>query len=199
MNSEVDITIWLEKLGEQPEDAMQKIWTAYYEKLVRHARKKLASSNNRVVDEEDVAIEALNSFFQAAEKGKFPNLQDRSDLWKLLLTMTSRKVSRKIREQTALKRGGNAVRGESVFLNGNGEQTSGLAGIADPTPEFCELFVEELFERLDRLGDGRLREIAVLKLEGYSNKEIALRMGCALRTVERKLDRIRVEWSHARD
>ncbi len=198
MHSDLDITIWLDKLDQQPDDAMQKIWEAYYEKLVRHARRKLASSKNRVADEEDVAIEALNSFFQAAEKGKFPKLQDRNDLWKLLLTLTSRKASNKIREQGAQKRGGNAIRGESVFLKANGEQTPGLAGMADPSPEFCEIFAEELFERLDRLGDERLREIAVLKLDGYTSKEIAARLNVAVRTIERKLDRIRVEWDDAR-
>jgi hypothetical protein len=40
----------------------------------------------------------------------------------------------------------------------------------------------------------RLRSIAVLKWEGYSNKEIASILGCCARTIERKLNLIRSIW-----
>lgn len=52
----------------------------------------------------------------------------------------------------------------------------------------------ELLEQLDRLGDDRLREIAAKKLEGYSNVEIAEELNVAVRTIERKLGRIRSCW-----
>jgi DNA-directed RNA polymerase specialized sigma24 family protein len=34
-----------------------------------------------------------------------------------------------------------------------------------------------------------------MKMEGYTNEEIARRIGCSLSTVERKLRRIRHEWA----
>ena len=46
---------------------------------------------------------------------------------------------------------------------------------------------EECRRLLDRLGDNSLRDVAVWKMEGYSNDEIAGRLGCVSRTVERKL------------
>jgi len=48
---------------------------------------------------------------------------------------------------------------------------------------------------LDRLGDDTLRSVALWKMEGHSEKEIAAQLGCAQRTVARKLRRIRILWS----
>ena len=47
---------------------------------------------------------------------------------------------------------------------------------------------------IQMLDDPQLRKIAVAKMEGYSNQEIAKRLDCALRTVERRLKLIREEW-----
>jgi DNA-directed RNA polymerase specialized sigma24 family protein len=44
---------------------------------------------------------------------------------------------------------------------------------------------------MERLGEPRLRSVATLKLEGYTNDEIAERLGCVTSTVERKLAVIR--------
>ena len=51
---------------------------------------------------------------------------------------------------------------------------------------------QRLFEAL---ADESLRQIAQLKLEGYTNEEIAAKLDCATRTIERKLERIRAIWS----
>jgi DNA-directed RNA polymerase specialized sigma24 family protein len=48
---------------------------------------------------------------------------------------------------------------------------------------------------LDRLDNEMLRTVALRKLEGYRNSEIAAQLDCATRTVERKLRRIRALWS----
>jgi DNA-directed RNA polymerase specialized sigma24 family protein len=53
---------------------------------------------------------------------------------------------------------------------------------------------EDLQRRLDSLGDDQLKTVAVWKLEGYSNEEIAQRLGRTLRSVERKLQVIRSLW-----
>ena len=46
------------------------------------------------------------------------------------------------------------------------------------------------------LEEPELRQIALWKVEGYTNEEIAARLDCVPRTVERKVCRIRLLWKH---
>ncbi len=55
--------------------------------------------------------------------------------------------------------------------------------------------IAEDFERLLLLlADDELRRIALLKLEGYTNEELAQRIGRSIPTVERRLRLIRETW-----
>jgi DNA-directed RNA polymerase specialized sigma24 family protein len=45
---------------------------------------------------------------------------------------------------------------------------------------------------LDSLEDSTLRQVALWRMDGLTNVEIAQKMGCVLRTVERKIERIRL-------
>ena len=88
--------------------------------------------------------------------------------------------------------------GESALLNPNDPNASdvGFDRIPgrEPRPDL-EVQVAEEFERLlDLLGEETLRRIAVFKMEGYTTKQIAANLNCAVRTVERKLERIRCIW-----
>jgi DNA-directed RNA polymerase specialized sigma24 family protein len=56
------------------------------------------------------------------------------------------------------------------------------------------LAAEECQRLLNLLPDESLREVAKAKLEGFTNEEIADRLQCAPRTVERKLTKIREAW-----
>jgi DNA-directed RNA polymerase specialized sigma24 family protein len=40
-----------------------------------------------------------------------------------------------------------------------------------------------------------LRQIALWRLEGYTNREIADRLDCTERSVERRMERIRSKWT----
>ncbi len=64
----------------------------------------------------------------------------------------------------------------------------------EPTPESAAMIQEQFQELLDSLGDSTLRQIALWRMDGLSNAEIAQKMGCVLRTVERKIERIRAIW-----
>jgi DNA-directed RNA polymerase specialized sigma24 family protein len=57
------------------------------------------------------------------------------------------------------------------------------------------MVAEDCQRLLDSLGDETLRQIAQLKLEGYTNEEISEQLDCVPRTVERKLERIREKWA----
>ena len=67
----------------------------------------------------------------------------------------------------------------------------------EPTPEFAAMLTDEYRRLFGRLSDESLRVVALLKLEGHSNDEIAKGLDCGLRTVERKLEVIRKRWTVA--
>jgi DNA-directed RNA polymerase specialized sigma24 family protein len=67
----------------------------------------------------------------------------------------------------------------------------------EPDPAFAVELAEECRRLLDLLEDSELRSVALGKMEGYTNAEIASQLGRSLPTVERKLRRIRMIWEEA--
>jgi RNA polymerase sigma factor (sigma-70 family) len=202
MDSDGSVTRLIGELKRGDADAAQAIWQRYYERLVSLARGKLGNNARRSADEEDVAASAFHSFYEAARAGRFPRLEDRHDLWKLLVTITARKALGQIKRARTKKRGSGKVRGESIFLVL--EDSVGAGGIEqvmgrEPTPEFAAQVGEQFEFLLDSLGDETLRRIVLLKMQGYSNPEIAAELNCVPRTVERKLERIRDKWAGLSD
>ena len=65
---------------------------------------------------------------------------------------------------------------------------------SDPDPAAVDQFTLSVRSLLEALGDELLRRIAIAKLEGFTNKEIAQQLGIGLRGLERKLQRIRQKW-----
>ena len=197
--SKEEVTQWMIRLADGNQTAAEKIWNEYFGKLVRLARRKLDGMPLRDVDEEDIALSAMNSFYMGVAKGEFGALHNRTDLWKLLVTITARKATAKLRRHFAQKRGGGSVRGESIFLQNENEdlRSEGIGNILGnaPTPEFAMDVAENCQQLLDRLGDDALKQIALLTLEGYRTEEIAVKLNCVRRTIERKLERIREIWA----
>jgi DNA-directed RNA polymerase specialized sigma24 family protein len=187
------------KAGADPV-AAQALWTRYFDRLAALARRRLSERTRRVADEEDVALSAFDSFFRGVADGRFPLLADRDDLWRVLVMITERKAVDRVRRATADKRGGGEVRGDSVFVRPDDSSlTSGMDQIpgGEPDPEFAALFADECRRLLERLGDPELSRLALLKLEGYTNEEIATQLGRAVRSVQRKLETIRKIWEQA--
>jgi RNA polymerase sigma factor (sigma-70 family) len=197
MCSDGSVTHWFEQVREADSLAARALWERYFPELVRLAREKLRGAARRAADEEDIAASVMESLFRAAEKGRFPDLADRDDLWRLLLRMTARKVVDLKRHEARQRRGGGRVKGESVLGKGGSRDVPGALAevIGDaPTPEFAAMMIEQCQGLLARLADPDLEALASAKLEGYTNDEIAERLGCSLRTVERRLHLIRKKW-----
>ena len=184
----------MEHLQAGDHEAAQPLWERYYPRLMGLARERLRGTTRRVADEEDVALSAFDSFCRGVEQGRFPQLKDRDGLWALLVLITVRKAADLVQYNRRERRGGGQVRGDSAWAGRNGDVgADGLADIAagDSTPDVAAQLAEEFQCLLDRLGSDELRRIAVWKLEGYTNAEIAGRLGCAQVSVERRLRLIR--------
>ena len=197
MLDDESVSCWIEELKLGRETAATQVWEHFYARLIVLARRKLRGAPRRAVDEEDIVASAFETFFRRAGQGQFPRLHDRHDLWHLLVKITERKALNQIRDQARQKRGGGKVRGESVFLaKGTSTVKAGIGQLAgaEPTPEFAALMAEGFQQLLDLLTDDELRKIALLKLEGYANEEIAAKINRSLPTVERRLKLIRDKW-----
>ncbi len=196
MTADGPVTPWLSLLRDGHPDAAQRIWDRYFRRLVGLARKKLSGNRLGIADEEDVAISALNSFYRNAREGRFPQLTDSDGLWRLLVIITARKAIHLLRDQRRAKRGG-ARRAFSGPLDSRGDEPAieKLVG-NEPSPEFAAQVAEQ-YERLLGLLDEDQRTIALAKLDGLTNEQIAARLNRALRTVERKLKLIRAVWEEA--
>jgi RNA polymerase sigma factor (sigma-70 family) len=191
------VTHWIGdlKAGQDPDAAASRLWHRYFDGLVRLARARLGSSSRAASDEEDVALSAFHSLCEGAAHGRFARLDDRDDLWRLLATITARKALNQAQHQRRQKRGGGRGRDEAALL-GPDASSGGMDQLAGPvpTPEFAAMMVEECRRLLDALGDEATRQVALLRMEGYSGEEIAERLGCNRRTVTRKLELIRKRW-----
>lgn len=190
------VTGWLGDLKDGDDAAVQPLWERYYARLVRLARAKLRMARRSVAagDEEDAALSAFNSFCAGVARGRFPRLADRDDLWRLLVVITARKAGAQLQREGRRKRGGGRVLVASeLAAAGRGDALAAVTG-TEPTPEFAAAAAEEFRRLLDILGDDELRKVALDRMEGYTNDEIAVRLGCARRTVARRVDLIRKTW-----
>jgi len=193
---EGSVTRWIGDLRSGGDSAAQHLWERYFERLVHLARDRLRAGPRGPADAEDAALSAFDSFCRGAAAGRFPRLDDRDDLWALLVTLTVRKAAEHVRRERRLKRGGGRVRSEQELGGADPEVGGGLDEVvgSEPTPELAAMMAEQYLHLLERLADETLRRIAAWKLEGYSIEEIAGRLGCGRRTVERKLGVIRSNW-----
>jgi DNA-directed RNA polymerase specialized sigma24 family protein len=192
---EGSVTRWLGDLKGGDSEAARELWRRYFGTLVRFARARLRNTSRAVSDEEDVALSAFDSFCAAAARGRFPELEDRHDLWRLLVTITARKAADEAERQRAQKRGGGRVVSESILAAGKpGGQFFDAIACPEPTPEFAAMLTEECRARLASLPEAIQRQIALLKMAGLSNQEVADRLGCGVRSVVRKLSLIRKLW-----
>jgi DNA-directed RNA polymerase specialized sigma24 family protein len=196
MSAAGSVTYWIAGLKAGDPGPAQQLWQTYFHRLVVRARPRLAGMPRRAADEEDVALSAFDSFCRGAEQGRFPKLHDRSDLWQLLVVITDRKAVDLVHHERRARRGGGQVLDEAALTGADSSTAFPFHGIAgrEPSPEFAALLAEQCQRLLACLDDEELRSVALWKLEGYTIEEIAAKLGCVARTVDRRLRLIRSTW-----
>lgn len=183
------ISVWISQLKSGGDEAQEAIWRRFHRQLQRLARGMLPQSVRVEADEEDVVNVAFHSFFRRLERDGFAKVEDRSDLWRLLSAITRRKAVNQIRRFRAAKRSSEHVAGaEPEVLESQHD--------GQPTPETVAI-QEEAVRVLLQLLDEDLQRIALLKLNGRTNDEIAAQIRRSIPTVERRLRLIRRKWETA--
>jgi DNA-directed RNA polymerase specialized sigma24 family protein len=191
MPGDGSITRCIAALKRGDRDAAEVLWERYFRRLAGLARARLRAAARRAADEEDVALAAFDSLCRRAEQGRFPRLSDRDDLWRLLVVITLRKAIALSERERRPRRGGEAIR----LLSELDEAELERLVSDEPTPALAAEAAEQCRRLLGLLGDESLRRVALRRLEGYTNAEVAAELGCVEATVERKLQRIRGLWA----
>jgi RNA polymerase sigma factor (sigma-70 family) len=162
--------------------AVGHLLAVYFDRLVQLARRRLQGMPGLAAYDEDVALRSFHSVYQRVRDPARPlHLASRDDLWRMLATRTICRAIDLIRRHRPGEVPG-AVDIEQLLTR-------------EPTPEETAEMADECRRLLDRLGEPELQQIALWKVEGYTNEEIAARLDCVTRTVERKVSRIRLLWS----
>ncbi|MCA9055335.1 MAG: hypothetical protein KDA75_15950 [Planctomycetaceae bacterium] len=184
------VSLLLRDLRRGDSNAALILWGRYLPRLTWLAERTLAGRRTGIADAGDAVQSAWISFWRMLDTEKVPTHLNREDFWNLLGLMVVRKVRRQVRRESAVKRGsGQVVRETDLPADGG---TRGMddwaAGLS--TADF-DLHSEELLALLDE----ECRRIAVLRLLGHLNREIAEELMCTERKVQRKLELIRMRWS----
>lgn len=191
---------WFRDLEAGDSAAAHQLWNTLAQRVERFAARHLSPGERKVANEEDITLSVFKSVMLRAERGEFQQVQNYSELWGLLLTITKRKVLNHLRNHRRQKRGGGRVLGEADLQRddaGSSSQNFGLANIPDstPDPQLEVLTLESIDGLLKSLNDAELQEVVVWKFAGHSNEQISKLMKRSVATVERKLKMIRTIWS----
>lgn len=177
------ITRLIHAMQDGRNSAVGPLLEVYFDRLVLLARKRLQDLPGMAAYDEDVALRSFYSLCQRVRDPARPlHLSGRDDLWRLLATRTISRAIDLIRRH----------RPQEV----PGDQAVEQLLAREPTPGEAAEMADECRRLLDLLPDPELRQIALSKVEGFTNEEIAARLDCVPRTIERKLGRIRLLWKH---
>ena len=160
-------------------------WQEYFDRLTALARKRLRNIPQQLKNEEDIACSAIKSFLRGMERnGVRPAPENDFDLWPLLATIAAGKCADLIVYLKARKR--DVARITDAELDEITCHGPGPGSVAEQK--------EGRIRLLGMLKDDRSRRIAEWKVERLTNKEIAEKLDCSERTVEREVESIRVQW-----
>ncbi len=187
------ITVWIDGLRSSDELAARGIWNHFSLRLLELARARLAPKTRRVYNEEDAVQSMFRSVCLGFAEGRFPDLKDRDGLWRLMLVITSQKISNRHRFDHQKRRDIRLTLTDSAFVPGQSLEASFEPSLisTEPGPEFVAEFVETCERLFAEFADPALEQITTMRLEGYTDSEIATRMNCSRRTVQRRLEIIR--------
>jgi RNA polymerase sigma factor (sigma-70 family) len=177
------ITQLIRAVQDGSSSAVRPLLSAYFDRLVRLASKRLRNLPGLAGYDEDLALRSFHSVCRRLRDPARPlDLAGRDDLWRMLATRTISRAIDLIR------------RHRPAEVPGDEDVAQLLT--RDPTPEEAAELADECRRLLDSLQEPELRQIALWKVEGYTHEEIAARLDCVPRTIERKVSRIRLLWRH---
>jgi RNA polymerase sigma factor (sigma-70 family) len=200
MSDSGSVTRFLEDLGSpdlgRRDAAAAAIWERYYSELLRYAASHFSPRLRQRADAEDVLQSVFKSLYARMGEGSLPNVGTRDELIRFLVVITRRKTSSLANFHTREKRdmGREMIKPHDAG-DAKGDEWDFYARLEQnrPTDEEGACFADTL-EHYMALLPAELRPFVLLKMEGYTDQEIADKLGCSVRRVERKKSLIREYW-----
>lgn len=184
---------WIAKMRQGDSAAIGHLVARYFQKIAQFAEGKLRRGIRVTDDGEDIAISVLHTITRNSAKGRFPDLQDRDDLWFLMIVIAQHAVIDKKRTELRRERQAAPVHTMTDLLELYNVDLEDFLGNDNSASKLLEI-IDCWDELLKKLPDDRNREVAKLKMQGYSNREIADILGMVPRTVDRKIRLIAQRW-----
>lgn len=187
------ITRALAALRLQNEQSAELLWKRFFERLCGYAESRLYRRHRKLVDPDQIASDAFMALLDGVKNHRFEQVRNRDELWQMLTLIASRKTIASQRQLDRQKRGGGKVRGLSSCGGRNANVLEEFIS-GDLTPDAI-VELEDLSRcLLAALPNDVIRKVAVLRMAGHANAEIAEKLSLTERTIERKLKLIREIW-----
>jgi RNA polymerase sigma-70 factor (ECF subfamily) len=174
----------LNRLYSDEDAAARDVFQRYSRRLIAVTRRHIGPGLAHRVDPEDVVQSAFKSFFLRHREGKL-RVGDWDNMWGLLALITRRKCA----DRVEYLRAGRRDVDRELSISASADQPWLVAADREPLPEEVASLTE-MVERLRQAAGDDERAVLELSLQGYTAAEIALRLGKALRTVQRLRERI---------
>jgi DNA-directed RNA polymerase specialized sigma24 family protein len=193
------VTMWLRQLESGDPNSAGELYRHFCCRLQNLISRQIPVSVRTTYDADDVTVSAFHSLFMGVREQRY-QLGNRTDVWRLLLTIAERKIAKRIRFETQEKRDIRRLLQNSVFVSlPRGHQLDAPCGVNslpsyEPTPAFAAEVAETCANLLGSLPDDCCRTIALLMMENYTAEQVAQKLECTRRTVQRKLLVIRRTW-----
>ena len=185
------VTLLLRKVRSKNEAAIADLWEKYWTQLVKAAQKQ-CQYKTALVDPEFIAQSVFNHVCNQFHRGDIADISDREQFWAILLNLTKNKAIDHFRRETRKKRGGHLRR---VSLSDSDNQS-----VDEQFRDQHQLEDRDASELLDHFQfllnqedpSGTLTQILLGRLAGEPNSAIARVLDVSIRTVDRKIERIRL-------
>jgi RNA polymerase sigma factor (sigma-70 family) len=193
-NGDGSITRAVEGLRCNDDSSTQLLWERFFAKLCDFAETKIYKRNRRHLEADEIATNAFMALVEGVRARRFEKVRNRDELWKMLVLIAARQTINAQKRIDRAKRGAGKVQGSLAF----GEQ--GIESVVDfvkrdLAPDVAVQLQDLSDQLLLRLSNDELRAIALLRMAGFSNAEIAQKLQLSERTIERKLAAIRSCWA----
>jgi len=188
------ISLLIQSLQKGDSRSATELFARYFPRLLKLAQKVLAA-RTLPMEADDAVQDAFLQFFGGIQVGNYDQPLRRDDLWRILSMITVQKARKQLGREATAKRGGGRVRLESQ-IGGTGSGAFRLdSQLGSLSTAECDLIVAEMFEQLD----DELREVAILRMAGYTNPEIKVLLNSSLRSIERQVQIVRATWKEYLD